>query len=377
MKFRYNKRIIGPTAAVIDLSAYRYNLEQIKKKVAPAGVMGVVKANAYGHGLLPIARAALEMGAVYLGVALVEEAIELREFGIKARILVFGGVEPEQINLFLENDLEMMLYSETVAEKVSRLALRLSKPAVVHVKIDTGMGRVGVHWEQAAGLIQKLAVMPGLRMKAICTHFAASDEKDKRFAKLQFERFERVVRQVEKAGTHFPLKHAANSGAILDMPETYLDLVRPGIMSYGCYPSDETSESVDIKPVMSFKTRVLFVKEIQPGESVSYGRKFIAVRKTRIATLSVGYADGYNRLLSNRGQVLIRGKRFPIVGRVCMDLIHADIGENTEIQQSDEAVLFGKQGPENIPVTDICEKINTIPYEVLCGISSRVPRFFC
>jgi len=368
---------VRSTVAVIDLSAYRYNLEQIKKKVAPAQTMAVVKANAYGHGMIPIAKTALETGVAYLGVALVEEGVELRENGIKTPILVFGGVEPEQIALFFEHELDMMLYTESAALQVSRQAQRLHQLAIVHVKIDTGMGRVGVHWKQALDLIPKLATMPGIHLKGLCTHFATSDEKDKRFAKLQLERFNQVIQQLEAKTIHIPLKHVANSGAILDLPESYFNMVRPGIMSYGWYPSEETSESVDIKPVMSFKTQVRYIKEIRQGESVSYGRKYIATQATRIATLPVGYADGYNRLLTNQGEVLIRGKRFPVVGRVCMDLIHADIGNHTEIKEGDEVILFGRQGQESIYVTDICKKINTIPYEVCCWISDRVPRIFC
>lgn len=365
-----------PTVALINLSAYRYNLEQIKKKVAPAKVMAVVKANAYGHGLIPIAKTALETGVAYLGVALVEEGIELREKGIQAPILVFGGVDPDQIDLFFEYDLEMILYTKSVAVKVSQQAQRLHKEAVAHVKVDTGMGRVGVPWKQACDLIQSLATMSGIRLKGLCTHFATSDESDKDFANLQLARFNHVSQQLEAKGIHIPLKHAANSGAILDLPEAYFDMVRPGIMSYGWYPSDETSESVDIKPVMSFKTRIFYIKEIQQGDSVSYGRKYIASHNTRIATLPVGYADGYNRLLTNQGEVLIHGKRYPVVGRVCMDLIHADIGNNTEILEGDEAVLFGQQGQDCISVTELCKKLRTIPYEVCCWISKRVPRVF-
>ncbi|MBN1351591.1 alanine racemase [candidate division KSB1 bacterium] len=365
-----------PTAAIIDLSAYRYNLEQIKKRVSPAQVMAVVKANAYGHGMIQCARAALEAGATYLGVALVEEGIALRQQRIEAPVLVFCGVIPEQIALFIENRLEMVLYFESVAADVSRLAQRMGKPAIAHIKIDTGMGRVGVRWDNALPVIQKIAQLPALRLKGICTHFATSDERDKVFANQQLKRFNQIVEQLAIIGIHFQLKHVANSGAILDMPDSYFDMVRPGIVSFGWYPSEETSESLALKPVMTFKTRVLYIKEIQAGESVSYGRKFIAQQRTRIATLPVGYGDGYNRLLTNQGAVLIRGKRFPVVGRICMDLIHVDIGYDSEIKEGDDVVLFGQQMSEFIPVTDICRKINTIPYEVLCGISNRVPRIY-
>jgi len=210
----------------------------------------------------------------------------------------------------------------------------------------------------------------------IYTHFATSDERDKTYALLQLERFNTVVQRLKQEKIHIPLIHAANSGAILDLPAAYFNMVRPGMMMYGWYPSQETSESIPIKPVMSLKTKVLYVKDIAPGESVSYGRRYVAKRATRIVTLPVGYADGYNRLLTNKGKVLIQGKKFPVIGRVCMDLIHAKIGKNRTIQAGDEVVLFGKQGDESFSVYDICDLINTIPYEVCCWVSQRVPRVY-
>lgn len=360
----------------IDLAALRQNLRGIKNRVHPAKVMAVVKADAYGHGAVAIANAALQAGAEYLAVALVEEGIELRQAGILAPILVFGGVMPDQIPLFREYQLEMTVYTAEIAKLVAQHYNQRGETAKIHVKIDTGMNRVGVNWKAADELIQKIRQLPGLEIIGLSTHFATSDEKDKQFANLQLSRFKQVIAELSDNGIEIPLKHAANSGAILDLPDAYFDMVRPGIMMYGWYPSRETSESVAIQPVMRFKTRVLHVKSIAANETVSYGRKFKAEVPTRIVTLPVGYADGYNRLLSNRGRVLINGDSFPVVGRVCMDLIHADIGENQKIKPGDEVVLWGKQGDAEISVYEICELLETIPYEVCCWVSKRVPRIY-
>lgn len=337
--------------------------------------MAVVKANAYGHGALEVATTALASGASHLGVALVEEGMELRAQGVKAPILVFGGMVPEQAALFVENDLTATVYTPQAAEALAGAAQRLGKAATVHVKIDTGMGRVGITWSEALPFLRWLAAQEGLRVEGMYTHFATSDEKDKAFAELQLARFRQVVEGVEAMGLRL-IKHAANSGAILDMPESYFDLVRPGVMMYGYYPSPHTSRSLPLRPAMTFKTRVLFVKKIARGTSISYGRQFIAARPTTIATLPVGYADGYNRLLSNQGEVLIRGKRYPVVGRVCMDQIMVDLGPESDVLPGEEVVLFGRQGDEEVSVYSICEKLGTIPYEVTCWVSARVPRVY-
>lgn len=365
-----------PTFAEVDLSAITYNLQQIENKVAPAKIMAVVKANGYGHGMLEVARAALKQGVSYLGVALLEEGEQLRQAGIDAPVLVFGGVVPEQSNSFLDNHLDATVSNRRVAESLQKAARATGLRARVHVKIDTGMGRVGVDWRQAADFIKEIAAIDELDLIGVYTHFATSDERDKTFAHLQLQRFREVLNRVREAGIHIPIVHTANSGAILDLPETYFDMVRPGVMMYGYYPSAETSESVSIRPAMTLKTRVLQISEIEPGMSVSYGRRFIAQEKTRIATLPVGYADGYNRLLSNRGEVLIRGKKYPVVGRVCMDLIMADIGTYSDVREGDEVVLLGRQGDEEVSIYSICEKLQTIPYEVTCSVSERVPRVY-
>jgi len=367
---------VRPTYAQVDLSAIAFNLKRIAEKVAPARIMAVVKANAYGHGALEVARVALETGASYLAVALLEEGIELREQGIKAPILVFGGAFPDEMGEFLQHDLDVTVYSERQIKALSQEARRLGKRARVHVKVDTGMGRVGVAWQEAVPFAQRIVRNPYLYLVGLYTHFATSDMKDKSFACTQWERFSRVIQELEDSGVQVPIKHAANSGAILDLPETYLDMVRPGIMIYGYYPSAETTESVPLRPAMTLKSRVIQVKEVPEGTGISYGHTYVTPRATRIATIPVGYADGYNRLLSNQGEVLIRGRKYRVVGRVCMDQIMADVGLDSDVQVGDEVVLFGRQGDQEVSVYDICRKLHTIPYEVCCWVSARVPRVY-
>ncbi len=365
-----------PTVAVIDLKAIRSNVQSVVQKVKPARVMAVVKANAYGHGMPEVAKTALDAGADYLAVALVEEGIGLREAGILEPTLIFGGFFPDQAKLFVQYDLDATLYSVRNGEALAKAARLLGQRARVHVKIDTGMGRVGVPWEKAADFVAEVAAMDALELVGVYTHFATSDERDKTFANLQLERFRWVLKQIESRGISIPIKHAANSGAILDMPEAYFDMVRPGIMLYGYYPSFETTESVPLQPAMAFRSKVLFVKEVEKGTSVSYGRKFVAPRKTTIATIPVGYADGYNRLLTNQGEVLIAGKKYPVVGRVCMDQILVDLGPGSQVREGDDVLLFGKTPAGEVSVYDICRKLGTIPYEVTCWVSGRVPRIY-
>lgn len=363
-----------PTRAEIDLGAIAFNLQGIRRRVSPAGIMAVVKADAYGHGALQVSRLALQEGASHLAVAVVDEAIALRKAGIEAPILVFGGFSPEDAPLFIDWELEATLLDARSAELLRLAARQRNRLARVHLKVDTGMSRLGVHWQEAAAFAAALHQSEGLELTGLYTHFATADALDKSYAHLQLIRFREVIDGLEAKGISVPLKHAANSGAILDLPGSYFDLVRPGIMMYGHYPSNETTESIEIQPAMSFKTAVSQVKTIGRGESVSYGRTWIAEQPARIATLPVGYADGYNRLLSNRGEVLIRGRRCPVAGRVCMDLIMAVAGE--EVAVGDEAVLFGRQGDQEIRVSAICEQLGTIPYEVTCWVAKRVPRVY-
>jgi len=367
---------VRPTVAEVDLSAIRENVRAILRKVSPARVMAVVKADAYGHGAIPVAKAALQAGASSLAVAMLEEALELREAGISAPILVFGGALPQEARDYLRHGLTATLYTRESLLAFAKEAKAQARGVKVHIKVDTGMGRVGVPWEEALRFVQEARATPGVEVEGIYTHLATSDERDKTFAFEQLTRFRQVLRALEEANVRGLVRHAANSGAILDLPEAYFDLVRPGIMMYGYYPSAETSESVAVRPAMTFKTRVIYLKEVPAGTPISYGRTYLTPRATRIATLPVGYADGYNRLLSNCGEVLIRGRRYPVVGRVCMDQILVDVGLDSPVEVGDEVVLFGRQGDAELSVRSICEKLNTIPYEVTCWVSKRVPRVY-
>ena len=365
-----------PTHVEIDLSAIAHNISAIRHKVHPAGVMAVVKANAYGHGAVPVAKTAIMHGATWLGVALIEEGIELRNHGIRTPILVFGGEIPSQLADAIRHDLHISVTSQDVVSSLIATAHKLKQPAHIHVKVDTGMGRVGIDWEQAADVIQHLDTLPEVVVDGVYTHFSTSDEADKTFARLQLKRFTMVLNELTRRQITVPFRHCANSGAILDMPEACFDLVRPGIMMYGYYPSDETTESVTIRPAMTFKSVVCLVKKVQSGTCISYGRKWITPDEAYIATIPVGYADGYNRLLSNRGHVIIRQKRYPVAGRVCMDLILVDLGPETDVQVGDEVTLLGTDGTTRIGMNEWCEVLHTIPYEVCCNISGRVPRIY-
>lgn len=338
--------------------------------------MAVVKADAYGHGAVPVARRALASGATHLGVALIDEAVELRRAGIDAPILVFGGLFEEQIDAFLEHNVQMTLYDLRLARHVSRRAVALGRRAQVQVKVDTGMGRVGVALAEAAEAVAGLLRLPGLEVVGLYTHFANADARDKSFARIQLERFRSVLVTLSNCGLRPPTVHAANSAAVLDLPESYFDLVRPGVMIYGYYPSAETSESIPLEPAMRLRSTIIFVKRVPAGVPISYGRTFTTEQPTIIATVPIGYADGVLRRLSNNLEVLVRGQRCPLVGRVCMDQIMIDIGDRRDIFAGEPAVLLGRQGQSHISMDEWCRRLETIPYEVTCGISRRVLRVY-
>lgn len=366
-----------PTTVEIDLESIGYNLKEIQKKVCPSKIMAVVKANAYGHGAAEVARCALKNGAEYLAVALLEEAIELRRHEIEAPVLIFGGELSDQIDELLHYDFEITLYSLEMAKIISEKALARKKKVSVHVKLDTGMGRVGVPYQSAAQFVETCYGMPGIEIKGIYTHFATSDEFDKKFANEQLYRFKQALKAIKNRNIHIQLIHAANSGAILDMPDSYFNMVRPGIMMYGYYPSSETSESVEIKPAMTLRSKIIHLKDVPVNTPVSYGRTYYTPEATKIATIPIGYADGYNRLLSNKGRVSIHGKSYPVAGRVCMDQILIDVGKDFDGKIGDEVILFSPKTKANdFTVMDICNIINTIPYEVCCWVSRRVPRIY-
>lgn len=375
---RYEKEIIRPVWAEVDLEAIRENIRQIRRFTrqgtkAPE-IMAVVKAEAYGHGAVATARAALEAGATRLGVAIPEEGILLREAGIDRPVLVFTPLLPDQAETFLDYSLTATIAGEESARALSAGAGRRGQEARVHLKVDTGMGRVGVPPGEAPGLARKVAALPNLEVEGVYSHFATADEADLTFARRQLDLFKEVLNNLAEAGMRIPLKHIANSGAIINLPESYFDLVRPGIIIYGLYPSAETPrDRLPLKPALSLKARVVQVKRVPPGTGISYGRIYHTKRATNIVTLPLGYADGWSRLLSGEARVLLRGKSFPLVGRICMDQCMADV-EDLAVEPGEEAVLIGKQGEEEISVDEVAGLLGTINYEVVCMLSDRVPR---
>ncbi|MBI5166383.1 MAG: alanine racemase [candidate division NC10 bacterium] len=366
-----------PTQAIVDLDAIAHNIQEVKIRVGPSvKVMAVVKADGYGHGALEVARTALEAGASWLGVALPEEGAKLRVAGITAPILVLGPTSPTQAGLIVGFGLAQTLTTWEQAQALSQEARSQGRDIGVHLKVDTGMGRIGVAPAEALGLAKKVARLPALRLEGAMTHFADADSREKGYARAQLQTFLAVIAELTGAGIPILYRHAANSAAILDLPEAYLDLVRPGIMIYGYYPSAEVSRSLKLRPALTLRTEVACLKEVLPGTSVSYGRTFVTSRRTRVATLPIGYADGYSRLLSNSGEALIHGCRVPVIGRVCMDMIMVDVTEIPQVCPGDEAVLYGRQGETEISVEEVAAKIGTISYEVVCAISQRVPRVY-
>ncbi|MBW2617714.1 MAG: alanine racemase [Deltaproteobacteria bacterium] len=366
-------RLLRTTRAVIDLEAIGGNIAAIRDKIGPSReLMAVVKADGYGHGAVQVSLAALKNGATWLGVALPEEGAELRRAGIGAPILVLGPIQPQEAAKPIAHHLDQTVCSMELAEALSQAAGRAGKRARVHLKVETGMGRVGVSPEEAAGALKKISEMENVEVVGLFSHLSSADEADKEFTHRQLTAFEDCLRRVEAAGLRIPLTHLANSAGVLDFPQAYYDLVRPGIMIYGLYPSAEVSRSVTITPAMTLTTKVSHLKEVGPGAAIGYGHTYFTDRPTKVATLPVGYADGYSRLLSNRGQVLIRDQRAPIIGRVCMDMLMVDVTGLEEVQVGDEAILYGK----DLSVDEVAGLIGTICNEVVCTVSKRVPRVY-
>lgn len=367
-----------PAWAEVDLEAIAQNLRELRRITRPqARIMAVVKANAYGHGAVPVSRIALENGASYLGVAIFNEALELREAGINAPILVLGNIPKEQVETAIKLDITQTVYSLPMATHIAETALRLGKKALIHIKLDTGMTRLGFFGSQAVSDIEQIAALKGIILEGIYTHFAVSDAADKGFTLQQFKVFKDRCALLEAKGIKIPLKHVANSAAVIDMPETHLDMVRLGIALYGLYPSREVDyDKVALKPALSLKCKIVHLKEVPQNTTVSYGRKYKTVRNTKIATLPIGYADGFSRLLSSKAFCLIKGQKAPIVGTICMDQCMAEVGHIKEVNLGDEVVLMGRQGEEEISAEDLAAELGTINYEIVCMISTRIPRFY-
>lgn len=361
----------------IDLDALTYNITNIRNKVKKdTGIIGVIKADAYGHGALEVAEVLIENGADWLAVAVIDEAVNLRENGIDVPILILGYTPKLRFKDVINYNIIQTVYNYEEAEFISKEAVKLNKTAVIHIKIDTGMGRIGYTVnESSADQIVKISKLPNVEVNGMFTHFATADETDKSYTLFQYGKFIEMDKMLKERGLSIPVKHAANSAAIMDFDNLMLDMVRPGIILYGAYPSNEVKkENLSIKPVMSIKTHVSNVKTVKKGDSIGYGRKYVAPCERKIATIPVGYADGFIRTYSNGGKVLINGQFAPIVGRICMDQFMVDISEIGNVNINDEVVLLGEQGKNLITADDIANVLNTISYEFFCTLSKRVPR---
>jgi len=367
------------TRAEINLGHLKHNIISFRDYIADeTEIMAVVKADGYGHGASETASVALKHGATWLGVAFVEEGIKLRREGFKAPILVLNPPFSNQAELFFEYNLIPTIFTWNTAKVFSDWAVKKRCTKDFHLKVDTGMGRVGIFPHTGAeSFLEAAEKLPGLNCSGIYTHFATADEKDKSYAQKQLARFLELVDHLKVKGTCPSVVHAANSAAALEMPEAWLDLVRLGISMYGYYPSEKVDKStLRLKPLMSLKSRVSFTKSVPPGTCISYGCTYTTKRETTVATIPLGYGDGYSRLLSNKAHVLIRGRRHPIIGRICMDQFMVDISDDPGIKAGDEAVLYGEQNNESMPVEEIASLLGTINYEVVCAVGKRVPRVY-
>jgi alanine racemase len=369
-------RFDRPTTARVELAALTHNYREAERLAGGRRVLAVVKAQAYGHGAVRVARHLVGLGAHTLGVALVEEGRELREAGITTPILVMGALFPGQAEALVRWDLTPALYTQALADSLVQAARTFGKIVSVHVKVDTGMGRIGIPPEAASSFIAGLARRDGLRVEGIMTHFADADLRDKQFASRQMDRFTALIADLDGRGISAPLRHAANSAAVLDFSRALFTMVRPGLMLYGYSPLEPGADVPHLRPALSLVTQIAYLKKVPPGTPVSYGRTFVTKRESLIATIPIGYADGYGRALSNRGEALVRGRRVPVAGRVCMDMTMLDVTDVPGVSEEDEVVLIGAQGAERITANDIASVTGTISYEVLCGISSRVPRVY-
>ncbi|MBW4614789.1 MAG: alanine racemase [Desmonostoc vinosum HA7617-LM4] len=362
----------------IDLEALAYNVQQLVKFLSPrTQLMAVVKADAYGHGAVTVAQTALQSGASWLGVATVPEAIQLREGGIKAPILILGATHtPEQIHAIAHWQLQPTLCSPKQALVFSNTleAINYSSPIPVHIKLDTGMSRLGTNWQQAAEFVQLVQRLPHLHIASIYSHLATADSADATVMQEQHRRFEEAIAQIRAVGIEPPCLHLANSAATLADPALHYDIVRVGLAVYGLYPAPHLQNAIDLKPVLQVKARVTQVKTIAPKTGVSYGHQFIAPCELRLAVVGIGYADGVPRNLSNKIQVLIRGQRVPQIGTITMDQLMLDVSSIPDIQEGEVVTLLGEQGKEKISADDWAEKLDTISWEILCGFKHRLPR---
>ena len=368
------------TWAEVDLDAIAHNMREIRRITDKnAQIMAVVKADAYGHGFMETAKTLLENGADRLAVAVLQEGKQLRSRGVTVPILILGASGPEDAEDLINFDITPNVFDYEFAKALSYEAEKKEKVTKIHIKLDTGMSRIGFvvddgDHEEIVDEIIKVSKLPYIEIEGIFSHFSTSDEENREYTALQFKRFMQVVDVLEQRGLHIPIKHICNSAGIMMYPEMHLDMVRPGVILYGMYPSDEVDKTrLNLIPAMTLKSRITLVKDVEPGRGVSYGKEYITDRTTKIATVPIGYADGYLRKIAKKGRMLVHGVKVPIIGRICMDQCMIDVTNVHNIDKGDEAIIFGKEG---ITIDDVAEWLETINYEVACVIGKRIPRIY-
>jgi alanine racemase len=379
---------LNPTRAEIDLNKLEYNFNQIKKHLQKENpkkkikICGVVKANAYGHGIQEISRKLIEIGADYLGVANYDEAIKLRTLIPDAKILVFGTLIHSKlkpaayVKRLLHHNLIATVASLETARFLDYYSGRLGRKFKVHIKVDTGMKRIGFDVKRAFKNISQLFSYKNLDIEGIYTHFATSEFRDKSFAKYQLNKFQELLHELKKSGMEFPIIHSANSGAILDLKDSYFNMVRPGLILYGYYPSDEIKNRINLKPVMNLKSKVTYIKRVDANISISYGRRFFTDKKSFIGSIPVGYGDGYWRALSSKGKVSINGIYYPIAGTITMDWLMVNLGVKSNVRVGDDVLLIGSENGIYLGADKISGLVKTIPYEICCAVADRVQRIY-
>lgn len=367
-----------PLWAEVNLDNIAHNMREIRRIAASKEIIAVIKADAYGHSALDVAPVLLENGATRFAVAVVTEAIELRKTVADAPIMILGYTPVDFVKELIENNIEITAYSYDYVEAVSKEAEKYGKKVKIHIAVDTGMGRIGFLPDgNSINDVYKISKLSNILIEGVFSHFSTSDEQDKGYTMYQLQKFNWFCEELVKKGVSFNLRHIANSGAIIDMPEVHMDAVRPGILLYGYYPSNEVDKSkINLKPAMTLKASVINIKKLPAGEYISYGRTYKTERESIIATLPIGYADGYTRLLFNKGKVIIKGRFAPIVGRICMDMCMVDVTDIDDVKVGDEAIIMGEENGIKYNADDIADHIGTINYEILCAVSKRVPRVF-
>jgi alanine racemase len=371
-------RHLRPVWAEVDLDKLAHNMREIRRNAVSEDIIAVIKADGYGHGALDIAPTLLQNGATRIAVAVLNEAVELRRGGIEEPIMVLGFTPPSLIDMLLRYDIEQTVYSYDLAKEISQLAKKKNKVVKIHIALDTGMGRLGfLPNDESAEEVYKISRLPNIIIEGLFSHFSSADEGDKTYTNMQLDRYTAFYNKLITKGVKVNIRHIANSAAIIDMPQSHFEAVRPGIILYGYYPSEQVfKDKIDLKPVMSLKTNIVHIKNLPAGEYISYGREFKTCKESVVATLPVGYADGYTRLLFNKAKVIINGSFVPVIGRICMDQCMVDVTEIENVKVGDEVVLMGEQKGLSFTADHIAELIGTISYEVTCMISKRVPRVY-